>query len=126
MIPTEVDGMPIWVEAVVEPGEEPTAFGRKIGERLPEIFAHAKIAIAYLSREALEAARDVAKEVASPEQIEIQFGLKFSTQGSIIIAGSTLESSLSVKIIYSKSAISADREDASEGTSLGEVSRDAV
>lgn len=121
MIPTEIDGEPIWLEAEIEPGDQPTAFGRRRGADLPEVLSRAQKAIAYLSRETLEAARSVANDVACPEQVEIQFGLKFSTQGSIILAGSSLESSLSVKVVYARSEILRERGDDGDGARSEEV-----
>ncbi|MBO4273001.1 hypothetical protein GSF24_20575 [Microbispora triticiradicis] len=42
----------------------------------------------------------LAAQAAEPASIELEFGLKFTAQGSIVMAGVAAEASLTIKVSY--------------------------
>lgn len=99
VVPTEVGGIPVLVEAVAGPGFQQT--GRPKGvEKLQDMFARAEDVIEQLALSAVQIGKRVAAQSAGPDEVEVQFGLKFSTTGDIVIASVGAEASLGVKIVY--------------------------
>lgn len=102
-IPAEINGVSVLVEAVTVVGDEETS-------RLPsrqqaeELFEKAQAVIEGMAISTAAMARKVAANASRPDQVEIQFGLKFSTQAGIVFASAATEASLSVKIVYGREA----------------------
>ena len=108
-IPAEIGGIPISVEVVTAPGDEATSrIPRQ--DRAKELFERAEAVIEQMAESTSRIAKRVSSREARPEQIEIQFGIKFSSQAGIVFASAATEASLAVKIVYGGSAASESEE----------------
>ncbi|TDE33883.1 hypothetical protein E1295_37580 [Nonomuraea mesophila] len=105
LIPAEIGGVPVLIEAVAGPGREPTSRGERRTELLEDMFARAQTVIESIALSAMDVRKKLASHVIPPDQVEVQFGVKFSTQGQIVIASAGMEASLAVKLIFNGPAI---------------------
>jgi hypothetical protein len=100
LIPVRVGDIEIEVEAVPVAGTQPTS-GRaaKAAENALEAFGRAQDAI-------IEVAKSTAQMIdktgtsARPDRVDVEFGLKFSASGGVIMAGVAGEASLKVTLGY--------------------------
>ncbi|MGW2700950.1 CU044_2847 family protein [Streptomyces sp. NPDC001340] len=101
-IPVDVGGVQVLVEAtdVRLPGSEPTATrpGNLAG-RVQDAFEQAQSTIVEIAT-STAAALGQAGRAARPDALEVEFGVKFSAKGDIIVAGASGEVTLKVKLTY--------------------------
>ncbi|MFE1879730.1 CU044_2847 family protein [Streptomyces diastatochromogenes] len=101
-IPVEVGGVEVLVEAteVRLPGSEPTAVrpGQLAGH-VRDAFGQAQSAIVEIAAATATALRQAGR-AARPDAMEVEFGVKFSAKGDIIVAGASGEVTLKVKLTY--------------------------
>jgi hypothetical protein len=107
LIPVRVGDIEIEVEAVPVAGTEATS-GRveKAAGSVLEAFGRAQDAI-------IEVARSTAQMIekagaARPDRVDVEFGLKFSASGTVIMAGVAGEATLKVTLGYDVTARPAD------------------
>jgi hypothetical protein len=102
LIPVRVGDIEIQVETVPVAGTEPT-LGRRAAGNVLEAFGRAQDAIIEVAR---STAQMIAKAgaVARPDRVDVEFGLKFSASGTVIMAGVAGESSLKVTLSYNVAA----------------------
>jgi len=107
LIPVRVGDIEIEVEAVPVVGTEPTSgkAGQAAGNVL-EAFGRAQAAIIEVAKSTAEMI-DKAGTAARPDRVDVEFGLKFSASGGVIIAGVAGEASLKVTLGYDVAARSA-------------------
>jgi hypothetical protein len=100
-----VGGVEIEVEAVVVAGTEATAGGRvsKAAGSALDAFSRAEEAIMAVARSTAQMI-DRAGATARPDRVEVEFGLKFSASGGVIMAGVAGEASLKVTLGYDAAA----------------------
>jgi len=100
MIPVRVGDVEIEVETVPVAGTEATAgrAERAAGSAL-EAFSRAQDAIAEVAR-STAAMIEKTGAAARPDRLEVEFGLKFSASGGVIMAGVAGEASLKVTLSY--------------------------
>jgi hypothetical protein len=100
LIPVRVGGVEIEVEAVLVAGTEPTS-GRvsKAAGSVADAFGRAQETIIEVARSTAEMI-DRAGDAARPDRVEVEFGLKFSVSGGVIMAGVASEASLKVTLSY--------------------------
>ena len=100
LIPVRVGGVEIEVEAVPVAGTEPTS-GRlsRAADGVADAFGRAQDAIVEVAR-STAAVIDRAGAAARPDRVEVEFGLKFSASGGVIMAGVAGEASLKVTLSY--------------------------
>ena len=101
-IPVEVGGVQVLVEAtdVRLPGSEPTAVrpGNLAGH-VRDAFGQAQSAIVEIAA-STATALGRAGRAARPDAMEVEFGIKFTAKGDIIVAGASGEVTLKVKLTY--------------------------
>jgi hypothetical protein len=104
LIPVRVGGVEIEVEAVPVAGTEPTS-GRvsKAAGNVADAFGRAQETIIEVARSTAEMI-DRAGAAARPDRVEVEFGLKFSASGGVIMAGVAGEASLKVTLSYDVAA----------------------
>jgi hypothetical protein len=104
LIPVRVGDIEIEVEAVPVAGTEATA-GRaaKAAGNVLEAFGRAQDAIIEVARSTAEMI-DRAGAAARPDRVDVEFGLKFSASGTVIMAGVAGEASLKVTLGYDVAA----------------------
>ncbi|GIJ44636.1 hypothetical protein Val02_15220 [Virgisporangium aliadipatigenens] len=100
LLPVDLNGVSVLVETTSIGGTEPTSGRNRRTERASDMFADAQTVIEEMAISALETGRRICSRAGKPDQLEIQFGLKFATQGTIIVASASAEASLVVKIVF--------------------------
>ncbi len=100
LIPVRVGDIEIEVEAVPVAGTEATS-GRatKAAGNVLEAFGRAQDAIIEVAKSTAEMI-DRAGAAAQPDRVDVEFGLKFSASGGVIMAGVAGEASLKVTLGY--------------------------
>jgi len=100
LIPVRVGDIEIEVEAVPVAGTEPTS-GRAVraaGNAL-DAFGRAQDTIIEVAKSTAQMIEKVGT-AAPPDRVEVEFGLKFSASGGVIMAGVAGEASLKVTLGY--------------------------
>lgn len=103
LIPVRIGESEVEVEAVVVAGTELTA-GRmaRAAESAVDAFTRAQDAIVQVARSTAEMIEKVGP-AARPDHVEVEFGLKFSASGGVIMAGVAGEATLKVTLNYEMS-----------------------
>jgi hypothetical protein len=70
--------------------------------QLENAFKNAQNAIAAIASSTVDAIRNAAEAAAHPDEVEVAFGLSFSAQGDVIVAGASGSATLQVTLIYNK------------------------
>jgi hypothetical protein len=104
LIPVKVGDIEIEVEAIPVAGTEATS-GRtaKAAGSVLEAFGRAQDAIIEVARSTAQMI-DRAGAAARPDRVDVEFGLKFSASGTVIMAGVAGEASLKVTLGYDAAA----------------------
>ncbi|MFY1690002.1 CU044_2847 family protein [Plantactinospora sp. WMMB782] len=103
-VPMRVGGVELLVEVVQVAGSEPTSRADAARDRVVDAFDRAQDAIVAVATSTVETAGELARRAAAPEQIEVEFGIKFSVQGNVIVAGGSGEATLTVRLTYARGA----------------------
>jgi len=100
LIPVRVGDIEIEVEAVRVAGTEPTS-GKtaKAAETVRDAFARAQETIIEVAKSTAEMI-DRAGAAVRPDRVDVEFGLKFTASGGVIMAGVAGEASLTVTLGY--------------------------
>ncbi len=102
-VPMQVGGMELLVETmpVVVAGTEPTS-GKldKAQEAVADAFERAQSAIVAVAESTVRTIGQLGKRSAHPDEMQVTFGLKFSAQGNVIVAGASGEATLEVALTY--------------------------
>lgn len=98
LIPVRIGDIEVQVEAVRVPGTEPTS-GRaaRAAEDVRDAFSRAQETIIEVAKSTAEMI-DRAGTAVRPDRVEVEFGLKFTASGGVIIAGIAGEASLAVTL----------------------------
>jgi hypothetical protein len=97
-----VGAVEVLVETTPVAGTEPTSRVDSAVEHVGGAFDRAQAALLEIAAATVESVRQAAARAARPDQLEIEFGLKFSAKGDVIIAGAAGEATLNVKLTYQK------------------------
>ncbi len=137
LIPVRVGAVEIEVEAVPVAGTEPTS-GRvsKAAGSVVDAFGRAQETIVEVAQSTAEMI-ERAGAAARPDRVEVEFGLKFSASGGVIMAGVAGEASLKVTLSYdvagrpaaapsAEAAGEAEEEDDDEPATAGDASPDGA
>jgi predicted oxidoreductase len=100
VMPLHVDGEQLFVEVVQVAGSEPTSRLDTARDRAVDAFDRAKQAIVAVAAATVQVAEDLATRSVKPQSVEVEFGLKFSAQGNIIVAGGSGEATLKVRLTF--------------------------
>lgn len=101
-IPVRVGDIEVLVETAPMVGTETTS---KVGEAIEaasEAFARAQSTIVEIAASTAEVLKQAAARAARPEHTSVEFGLKFSAKGQVIVAGAAGEATLKVTLSYDK------------------------
>lgn len=88
------------VETTPVAGTEQTSKVDDAIEHVSEAFARAQVAIVEVATSTVAVIDNAAARAARPDALEVEFGLKFSAQGNVIVAGAAGEATLKVKLTY--------------------------
>jgi hypothetical protein len=87
--------------------------------QLENAFTNAQNAIAAIASSTVNAIRNAAEAAAHPDQIEVAFGLSFSAQGDVIVAGASGSATLQVTLCYQKALSKPDGQPAQADAKSG-------
>jgi NTP-dependent ternary system trypsin peptidase co-occuring protein len=103
LLPVRVGEVDLMIETVPAAGSESTSRLEDAGGRVLDAFDRARDAVVAIATSTAEAIDRLHGQAVRPEQVEVEFGLKFSAQGTVIVAGASGESTLVVKVTYQSS-----------------------
>jgi len=103
-VPVRVGDVTMLVEtaAVQVAGTEPTGAADRAADWISNSFDRAQRAIEQIAIATAETIRRTAEHAARPETVAVEFGLKVSARGDVILAGSSGEASLKVTLTYQR------------------------
>jgi hypothetical protein len=100
-VQTRVGDVELLLETTAVAGSEPTSRLSDAVAGLEDAFARAQHAIVEIAASTAQVISAAGKRGARPDSLEVQFGLKVSAQGNVIVAGTAGEATLQVKLTYS-------------------------
>lgn len=101
LLPVRAGDVDLMIETVPAVGSESTSrLVDGAGERVLDAFDRARDAVVAIATSTAEAIDRLHGRAVHPEQVEVEFGLKFSAQGGIVVAGASGEATLVVKVTY--------------------------
>jgi hypothetical protein len=98
----QVGGVELLVETTPVAGTEQTSALGKAQEAVAEGFDRAQSAIIAVAESTVNTIGQLAKRSVRPDEVEVTFGLKFSAQGNVIVAGAAGEATLEVTLTYKR------------------------
>jgi hypothetical protein len=102
-IKVRVGDMQIQFETVPMPGTEPTSSkADTAAEHALGAFERAQSAIAEIASSTVQTIEQSAKCGARPDRLELEFGVKFSAHGDVVVAGVAGEAGLLVRLVYER------------------------
>ena len=109
VVPMRVGGVELLVETTPVAGTEQTSALDKAQEAVAEAFDRAQSAIVAVAVSTVaQRSASWGKRSVHPDEMEVKFGLKFSAQGNVIVAGAAGEATLEVTLTYRDSVRTAD------------------
>jgi len=99
-IPVRVGDIDLEVETAPVVGTEATSRASKAAEGVVDAFEQARHAIVEIAASMAELIERTGARGARPDHLEVEFGLKVSAQGNVIVAGAAAEATLQVKVVY--------------------------
>jgi len=111
VIPIQLGGAEVLVEVSPVVGSEPTSAKLdRAHDVVVSAFDRVQETVVAVADSAVSTINNLAKRSAHPDEMEVKFGLKFTAQGNVIMAGAAGEASLEVTITYRR-----DMNEASDG-----------
>jgi hypothetical protein len=108
-IPLQLGGTEVLVEVTPVVGSEPTSAKLdRAREAVADAFDKVQTTIVAIAESTVGTINHLAKRSAHPDEMEVKFGLKFSAQGNVIVAGAAGEASLEVTMTYRRDVGGAD------------------
>src|ERR1700677_1650773 len=96
-----VGGAELLVETSPVAGTEQTSVKLdKAQEAVTDAFHRAQSAIVAVAESTVSTIGSLAQRSVHPDEMEVRFGLKFSAQGNVIVAGAAGEATLEVTLTY--------------------------
>jgi hypothetical protein len=101
VVPMQVGGVELLVETAIVAGSEQTS-GRldRAQDAVVEAFDRAQEAIVAVAASTVSTIGQLGRRSVRPDELEVKFGLKFSAQGNVIVAGAAGEATLEVTLTY--------------------------
>ncbi len=96
----------VWVEAVVPPGTEPA--GVAVAQKVLDAFDAAGDVLSELAVKVAASVDAIGQRARRPDEVAVEFGLRFATTGSVIVASGSAGASLVVTITYRTTATPPD------------------
>ena len=90
----------VQVSVVQLPGTEKTSAADRLRDRAVDALEQAQSAIEAVARSATNTIDNLKAANVSPSNIEIELGLAFTAQGSVVVAGAGVQASMVVHLSY--------------------------
>lgn len=94
----EINGQEVLIETDSTVGSEYTGVG-EVAAHAQDAFQRATTTISNVSRSMVGTIRSL-KDENRPDEFSLEFGIKFKLDGSVVIASSSGEATLTVKMLY--------------------------
>lgn len=110
-LPVRVGDIELLVETVPVAGTQATSAASRIADAADNVrdaFVRAQSAIVEVAASTMQVIEEAGRRAARPDTMEVEFGLKFSANGSVIMAGVSGEATLSVKLTYNRADAAAE------------------
>jgi hypothetical protein len=104
----QVGGVELLVETVPVAGSEQTSALGKAQTAVAEAFGGAQDAIVAVAESTVDTIGRLGKRSVKPDEVEVKFGLSFSAQGNVIVAGAAGAATLEVTLTYRRGPGGAD------------------
>lgn len=88
------------VSVVQLPGTEKTSAADRLRDRAVDALEQAQSAIEAVARSATNTIDNLKAANVSPSNVEIELGLAFTAQGSVVVAGAGVQASMVVHLSY--------------------------
>lgn len=99
-LPARVGDVEILVETTAVAGSEPTSRLTDAAVDATDALATAQQAILGLATSVAKTIKEAGERSARPDRLEVEFGLKISAKGNVIVAGTSGEATLRVMLMY--------------------------
>lgn len=103
LIPIKICETELLVEAVQPAGSEQTS--SRLQSAVTESFDRAQDAIVAIATSTVSLVGRLSTDAVRPDEVEVKFGLKFSAQGNVIVAGAAGEATLEVTLTYQRARV---------------------
>lgn len=101
VIPLRVGGVEVLVEASPVAGSESTSARLdRAQDAVVEAWDRAQSAIVEVAASTVNTLGQLGRRSVRPDEVTVKFGLKFSAQGNVIVAGAAGEATLEVTLTY--------------------------
>jgi hypothetical protein len=100
VVSMRVGEVELLVETVPVAGSEQTSRLGEAGSQVLEAYERAQDAIVALGASVAETVQRLAGQAARPEQVRVEFGLRFTAAGSVFVASASGEAALRVSVTY--------------------------
>jgi hypothetical protein len=114
LLPVQVGGLEVMVETMPAVGSEQTSKTGDAIEAVGDAFARAQETIVKIAESTVEVMSKAAG-AARPDRMEVEFGLKISAKGHVVIAGVAGEATLRVTLTYEPNQRELDEEEKKPG-----------
>ncbi|MGQ0778561.1 MAG: CU044_2847 family protein [Pseudonocardiales bacterium] len=104
VMPMRIGGVELLVETTPVAGSEPTSALGRAQDAVVGAYERAQAAIVAVASSTVDVIGQLDDKPARLEQVEVKFGLKFSAQGTVVLAGASGEATLEVTLRYSPGA----------------------
>jgi hypothetical protein len=101
VIPVTLNGTQIYVESVIHGGSQEMGRLSDAQEKVMDAAKDLNKTIVSLATASVNAIMQPKGAIPMPEAFEIEFGLKFSAEGKVFVAGASADASLLIKLKYS-------------------------
>jgi len=88
------------VEATPVAGSEQTSTLGEAGRRVVDAYQQAQDAIVEVASSMADTVSRMAERAVRPDRVEVEFGLKFTMQGNVLVAAAAGEAALKVLVAY--------------------------
>ncbi|GAB1340590.1 hypothetical protein ACE1SV_71800 [Streptomyces sp. E-15] len=106
-LPVRVGEIELLVETVPVAGTQATSAASRVTDAVGQArdaFARAQSAIVEVATSTMQVIEEAGRRAARPDAMEVEFGLKFSANGNVIMAGASGEATLAVRLTYNRAA----------------------
>jgi hypothetical protein len=100
VVPMRVGDVEVLVQTIPVAGTEPTSTLGDASQRVLDAFERAHQVIVGAAASTAKMIDKLGAQGARPQQMEVEFGLGFSANGNVIVAGATANATLTVRLLY--------------------------
>lgn len=100
VVPIRIGDIELLLETTPVAGSEQTSGLDTARDKVIDAYERAQRAIVELAASTADTIGQLAARAARPEKLEVEFGLKFSAQGNVIVAGASGDATLVVRLSY--------------------------